>query len=106
MGWTARHGACWCPTAPARALPPASCSTAAPASAGGPPDAAPRSRRLSRKAREEIRYQHATHRLQRHRDDLIDASEAVGVGGVVLGVVCVLWMLTRCGPTLLPGLFG
>jgi hypothetical protein len=61
---------------------------------------------LSRKAREEIRYQHATHRLQRHRDDLIDASEAVGVGGVVLGVVCVLWMLTRCGPTLLPGLFG
>jgi hypothetical protein len=30
----------------------------------------------------------------------------VGVGGVVLGVVCVLWMLTRCGPTLLPGLFG
>jgi hypothetical protein len=69
-------------------------------------DAAPRSRRLTRKQREEIRYQHATHRLQRHRDDLIDASEAVGVGGVVLGVVCVLWMLTRCGPTLLPGLFG
>lgn len=66
----------------------------------------PRSRRLTRKQREEIRYQHATDRLQRHRDDLIDASEAVGIGGMLLALVCVLWMLVRCGPTLLPGLFG
>jgi hypothetical protein len=30
----------------------------------------------------------------------------VGIGGMLLALVCVLWMLVRCGPTLLPGLFG
>lgn len=59
-----------------------------------------------RKAREEIRYQHATRRLESQRNDLLEASEVLGVTGVVLGVACVLWMLVRCGPTLLPGLFG
>jgi hypothetical protein len=102
--WTARHGACWCPDCTRSGAPAASCSTAAPASGGGPPDAAPPLPPSFAQGAEIATS--ATHRLQRHRDDLIDASEAVGVGGVVLGVVCVLWMLTRCGPTLLPGLFG
>jgi hypothetical protein len=46
MGWTARHGACWCPDCTRSGAPPASCSTAAPASAGGPPDALRRARPL------------------------------------------------------------
>jgi hypothetical protein len=65
-------------------------------------DAAPRSRRLTRKQREAIRYQHATHRLQRHRDDLIDASEAVGVGGMCWpwSASCGCWCAAarRCCP--------
>ncbi|WP_062785040.1 hypothetical protein [Novosphingobium capsulatum] len=61
--------------------------------------------RSRRKARAEIRHQHATRRLAQHEDDLLEASDAWGVAGVVLGLAGFLWMAARCGPTLFPSLF-
>lgn len=62
-------------------------------------------RAQDRKARAEIRHQHATRRLAQHEDDLLQAADAWGVGGIVLGLVGFLWMAVRCGPTLFPNLF-
>ncbi|NKJ40795.1 hypothetical protein [Novosphingobium sp. SG720] len=62
-------------------------------------------RAQERKARAAIRHQHATRRLDQHQDDLLQASDAWGVAGVVIGVVALLWMAARCGPTLFPNLF-
>jgi len=58
-----------------------------------------------RKPRATIRHQHATRRLVPHEDDLLEASDAWGVAGVVISLVALLWMAARCGPTVFPNLF-
>jgi len=63
-------------------------------------------RRLSGTVHSEIRHQHATRRLNLHRDDIRHASDASGIGGLALGIAGLLWILARCAPTILPAVFG
>jgi len=62
----------------------------------------PRAR--EKKPRAEIRHQHATRRLAPHEDDLLEASDAWGVAGVVISLVALScgWppaAAPRCSPT-------
>ena len=57
------------------------------------------------KSRAPSPHHHATQRLAPHENDLLEASDAWGVTGVVISLVALLWMAARCGPTLFPNLF-
>lgn len=66
----------------------------------------PRPNRAARRmAREHIRYQHATHRLTQHADTAAELADTSGKAGIVIALLGFAWMIARCAPTLLPGLF-